>query len=111
MFTAVDPAFSKKETADNSSIITGMFKGMDLYILEITAGRFDPQELQEKILYHNRKYMPEKIGIEAVAAQTIISFNLRAELEKKGLSVMIEEIRQTGDKEQKIRKLIPLYYN
>lgn len=60
-----------------------MFKGMDLYILEITAGRFDPQELQEKILYHNRKYMPEKIGIEAVAAQTIISFNLRAELEKK----------------------------
>lgn len=56
---------------------------MDLYVLEITAGKFDPQELQDKILYHNRKYRPEKIGIEAVAAQTIISFNLRAELEKK----------------------------
>lgn len=95
VFTAVDPAFSKKETADNSSIITGMFKGMDLYILENTSGKFDPAELQAKILYHHRKYQPEKIGIEAVAAQTIIGFNLRAEMEKKGMSVVIHEIKQT----------------
>lgn len=111
IFTAVDPAFSKKETADNSSIITWMFKDMDLYILEITAWRFDPAELQSKILAHYMKYRPEKIGIEAVAAQTIIWFNLRAEMEKKNMSVTIEEIRQTWDKEQKIRKLIPLYNN
>lgn len=111
IFTAVDPAFSKKNTADNSSIITGMFINMDLYILEITAWRFDPAELQNKILYHYRKYKPEKIGIEAVAAQTIISFNLKAEMEKYWMSTMIDEIRQTWDKEQKIRKLIPLYSN
>ncbi len=111
IFTAVDPAFSKKDSADNSSIITGMFKDMDLYILEITAWKFDPAELQNKILYHYRKYKPEKIGIEAVAAQTIIWFNLRAEMEKHWMAVAIDEIRQTGDKEQKIRKLIPLYSN
>lgn len=111
IFTAVDPAFSKKETWDNSSIITGMYKWMDLYILEITAWKFDPKELQDKILYHTRKYNPEKIGIEAVQAQTIIWFNLRAEAEKQGIYLNVEELRQTGDKEQKIRKLIPLYSN
>ncbi|MBR4486735.1 hypothetical protein IKS57_05330 [bacterium] len=37
VFTAVDPAFSKKETADNSCIMTLGFDGMDAYILEYTA--------------------------------------------------------------------------
>ena len=86
-----------------------MFKDMDLYILEYTLGKFNPAELIDKLIYHFNKWNPEKMGIEAVQAQTIISFNLRAELEKKGKYVNIEEIRQTGDKETKIRKLIPLY--
>jgi predicted phage terminase large subunit-like protein len=111
IFTTCDPAFSKKDSADNSCIMTGMFKDMNLYILEYTFWKFNPAELQDKIIYHIKKYNPEKIGIEAYQAQTIISFNLRAELEKKGLYANIEEIKQTWDKETKIRKLIPLYRN
>jgi len=111
VFTVVDPAFSKSQSADNSSVITVMFKGMDLYVLEYTFGKFNPAELQDKILYHHRKYNPEKIGVEAFAAQTIIGFNLKAEMERQGMYSNIEEIRQTGDKESKIRSLIPLYRN
>lgn len=111
VFTVVDPAFSKSQSADNSSVITVMFKGMDLYVLEYTFGKFNPAELQDKILYHHRKYNPEKIGVEAFAAQTIVGFNLKAEMERQGMYSNIEEIRQTGDKESKIRSLIPLYRN
>ena len=111
VFTAVDPAFSKKETADNSCIMTLGFDGMDAYILEYTAWKYNPAELIDKIIYHYNKRNPEKIGIEAFQAQQIIWFNLKAEMERRWQSVLVEDIRQTQDKEAKIRKLIPLYRN
>ena len=111
IFTVCDPAFSKKDSADNTAIMTGMFDGMDMYILEYTFGKYDPAELIDKLIYHKNKRNPEKIGIESFQAQTIIGFNLRAELDRRGQYVDIVEIRQTQDKEAKIRKLIPLYRN
>jgi hypothetical protein len=67
--------------------------------------------MQEKILYHLNKRQPEKIGIEAFQAQSMIITFLKSEMRKRGKYTDIEEIRQTGDKESKIRKLIPLYKN
>jgi len=111
IFTACDPAFSKKDTADNTSIMTALFSGMDMYILEYTFWHFNPAELIDKLIYHNNKRHPEKIGIEAFQAQQMIWFNLKAELQRRWQYANIEEIRQTGDKELKLRKLIPLYRN
>jgi len=111
IFTACDPAFSKKSSADNSCIMTAGFDWMDMYILEYTAGKYNPAELIDKLIYHNSKRQPEKIGIEAYAAQQIIWFNLKAELERSWKSVCIEDITQSWDKETKLRKLIPLYRN
>jgi len=111
IFTACDPAFSKKDSADNSCIMTAWFDWMDMYILEYTVGKYNPAELIDKLIYHNNKRQPEKIWIESFQAQQIIWFNLKAELERKWQSVHIEDIRQSGDKETKLRKLIPLYRN
>lgn len=111
IFTACDPAFSKRDSADSTSIITWLFDWMDLYILEYTVGKYDPAELIDKLIYHKTKRNPEKIGIESFQAQQIIWFNLKAEMQRRWLYVDIEEIRQTADKEQKLRKLIPLYRN
>lgn len=111
IFTTVDPAFTKNRNSDYSCIITGKFIEDKMYILEYTVWRLDPWELIDKIIYHIRKRSPEKIGIEAYQAQTIIWFNLRNELEKQWLYCSVEDIKQTGDKESKIRKLIPLYRN
>lgn len=110
-FTTVDPAFSKKLSADDSAITTGKFIWDKLYILEQTAGKFDPAELEDKIMYHTKKWNPEKIGIEAVAAQTTIWFSLRNRLKKERIFKDVDDIRQIGDKEAKIRSLIPLYRN
>lgn len=84
---------------------------MDMYILEYSVGKYNPAELIDKLIYHKNKRNPEKIGIESIQAQQIIGFNLKAELQRRGQYVDIEEIRQTGDKEAKLRKLIPLYRN
>lgn len=109
IFTACDPAFSKKQSADYTAIVTAKFDWMDMYILEITQAKLDPAELIDKLIYHKTKRDPEKIGIESFQAQQMIWFNLKLELEKRWMYANIEEIKQTWDKETKIRKLIPLY--
>lgn len=109
VFTAVDPAFSKTHKADESAIITWMFSGECLYIIEYTVWKFDPWELIDHMVNHIMRWSPEKIWIEAYQAQVTINFNLKITLEKLWYYTPIEEIRQKGDKETKIRRLIPLY--
>ena len=111
VFTTVDPAFSKKDSADDSAITTAKFIWDKLYILEQTAGKFNPAELEDKIIYHTKKWKPEKIWVEAVAAQVTIWFSLRNRLKVEKLYQEVVDIRQSGDKEAKIRSLIPLYRN
>ena len=111
IFTAVDPAFSKKDKADFSSIITWAFIDDRMYILEYTVWRYDPWELQDHIIYHIKKRNPEKVWIESFQAQAIISYWLKNHLQKANIYCNIEEIRQHSEKEAKIRRLIPLYRN
>lgn len=111
IFTTCDPAFTKNTTSDYTAIMTWGFVWEDLYVLEYTQARLDPSETINKLIYHTKKRNPEKIGIEAFQAQTIIGHNLAIELEKQGLFTNITDIKQTGDKESKIRKLIYHYRN
>jgi hypothetical protein len=82
VFTACDPAFKKGMENDFTAIITAGFVNMDMYVLDVTVGRYDPGELIDKLVFHFNKRNPEKIGIEAYQAQSIIGFNLKAQLEK-----------------------------
>lgn len=111
IFTTCDPAFTKNTNSDYTAIVTWWFRGEELYILEYTQARLDPSELINKLIYHIRKREPERIWIEAFQAQQIIWHNLGIELEKHRLYTIIEDIRQTWDKEAKIRKLIYHYKN
>lgn len=111
MFTTVDPAFKPWEENDQTCIMTAWFLQDRMYIMEYTAGRFPADVMLEKIIYHIRKWSPEKIGIEAFQAQSMIVTFLKNALTKQGLYCNIEEIRQTWDKSTKIRKLIPFYRN
>lgn len=111
IFTAVDPAFKTGQENDQSCIMTVWLIGHEVYILEYTAGRFPADVLQEKIIYHIRKRNPEKVGIEAYQAQSMIGQFLKLELQKRWLYSNIVEIKQTGDKSTKLRKLISPYRN
>lgn len=105
IFTVIDPAFKQKQHNDESAIITGGFLQDELYILEITHGRFVASDLIDKIVYHARKWKPRKIGIEGYAAQTVLAQFLKKALTENKLFVPVDEIIQKGDKESKIREL------
>lgn len=109
IFTAVDPAFKQGQENDQTSIITWWFIDNKLYILEVTAWRFSADVMQDKIIYHIRKREPEKVGIEAFQAQSLIVTFLKQQLTRLWLYTTIEEITQTWDKLSKIRKLVPMY--
>lgn len=111
VFTTVDPAFSKNQQADRTAITTVKVLDDAIYVLEQTAGKYSPDELEDKIIYHARKWNPEKIWVEAMQAQVTISFSLKSRLQSEHLYIQVEELRQTNDKHAKIRALIPLYRN
>lgn len=112
ILTAVDPAFSKNKDSDESVITTAKMIWDNLYILEQTGGKFNPAELEDKIIYHIRKWQPEKLWVEAFQAQTTIAFSLKRRLKaEKIYRTEIVEIRQKWDKLSKIRSLIPWYRN
>ena len=48
----------------------------------------------EKIIYHILKRQPEKVGIEAYQAQSMINTFLKNELTKRRIFATIEEITQ-----------------
>ena len=111
-FTTCDPAFALKTTSDESVITTVKFFWDKMYILEQTSWKFDPAVLEDKMIYHIKKWDPEVIGVESIAAQVTIAFSLRRRLLKEEIhKTQIEEIRQRKDKNAKIRALIPLYRN
>jgi predicted phage terminase large subunit-like protein len=109
VFTAVDPAFSQKDSADDSAIVTGAFEGDKLYILEITAGHLDPFQLENEIIRHLKVWRSEKVGIESVQAQQAISFSLKHRISKENIPALCEDIPARQDKDLRIRRLIPLY--
>ena len=111
IFTVVDPAFSQKQDADYSCIITGVFDKDKLDVLEISNIKVDAYKLIEKIVYHCRKWGTQKIGIEAIQAQTVLAQMLKKTLVENRLYLSIHEIKQRGEKEMKIRKLVPLIRN
>ena len=66
ILTTVDPAFSKNKESDESVITTAKMIWDNLYILEQTGGKFNPAELEDKIIYHIRKWQPEKLWVETM---------------------------------------------
>lgn len=109
VFTTVDPAWTKQTYSDYTSIITGKFIDDKLYILKYTAWKFDPAESIDEIIKHIKLYNPEKIGVEAIQAKNVLSAPLNNTCKTMGIYANIEEIAQKGDKESRIRKLIPLF--
>jgi len=98
IYTVMDPAFKTKKENDETAIITGGFVDDTLYILEITHGRYHASDVINKVLYHANKWHPLKIGVEAVAAQTVLAQWLKKTLEENRNYTPVEEIRQTGNK-------------
>lgn len=113
IYTLVDPAISKRTTADFTVVISVAIDVLNrVYILEITRARLDPLETIKSIFAHYERWQPAFVGIETVAYQKALKFFLEEEKKRENSTVRsmcIQEIRPTIDKVTKIMKMQPKY--
>lgn len=113
IYTTVDLAISKKDSADETVIMTvGVAPNNVKYILEYTNARMDVFETIEEIFRHYDKYHdgnPGVFGVETVAYQAALVQLLKKEMFLRNKFFSIEEIKTSTNKEMKIRGLIHHY--
>ena len=113
IYTLVDPAISKKTTADFTVVVTIMVDELNrIFILEITRARLNPMETIKAIFAHYERWNPIYVGIESVSYQKALKFFVDEEKRKQTSSVRtmnVVEIKPTTDKITKIKKLQPKY--
>ena len=113
IYTLVDPAISKKTTADFTAVISVLMDYMNrVFILEITRARLDPIETIKVIFAHYERWQPVYVGIETTSYQKALKYFIEEEkrrYQSTVQSMQVMEIRPTVDKITKIKKLQPKY--
>ncbi len=113
VYAMVDLAISQKTSADNTSIqVIGKPLGSPyIYHLDEYTGRFDPLQVIDILFSLKVKYGSEltRVGIEGVQYQKALQYFIEEEQRKRGIYFSIEELKASGDKESRIRGLVPMY--
>jgi predicted phage terminase large subunit-like protein len=113
IYTLVDPAISKKTTADFTAILTVLVDDINrVFVLEITRARLDPIETIKAIFAHYERHHPYYVAIETTAYQKALKYFIEEEKRRQNSTVqsmMVVEIKPTIDKVTKINKLQPKY--
>lgn len=119
-FTLVDPAVSKKKTADNTVVLTVSKdrNGPNWYVREITAGHFDPHQTIAAMFDHASRYK-SSVNIEAVAFQAALeSFVLEEQRRRQATDenfkpFTVNQIKHAHaqKKEERIAGLVPFFKN
>jgi len=110
-FIAVDPALSEEKYADYSAMVcVGVDKNNTWYIRDIWREKVQPNRLIDQIFYWYEKWKPISIGLETVAYQRMLSYQINDEMKKRGVYIPIKELKHRDmSKEDRIRGLQPRY--
>lgn len=119
-FTLVDPAVSKKRTADETVVMTVSKdkSGPNWYVREYTSGRLDPQQTIVAMFDHAARYR-SSVNIEAVAYQASLQTFVLEEQRRRQAADMsfvpfvVNQIKHTHaqKKEERIAGLVPFFKN
>lgn len=108
-FAFLDPAISKKDTADFSAIaVIGRADNGNLYVLYAWIDRTSPLNLVEKVFEVYDKHKVVKFGIESNAFQAVIKTLVDERSRKDKVYIPTYEVKQISDKIMRIGKLSPL---
>lgn len=113
VYVAVDLAIAQAKHNDNTSIqVIGKLRDApEWYHLEEYTGKWDPAVTIE-ILFKIKKTWKDQlrcVGIESVGFQRSLRYQIEEIMKKTGDYFVIEDLKNTGKKEDRIRGLIPLY--
>lgn len=90
--SCVDAAYSVKQWADYTVIITAMIYGGRFYILNMKRGRFGEYELPQVIANVGYKWKPKRIAIEDSVGVKWMGRELRREMDKLRISIPVEYV-------------------
>lgn len=88
--TTVDAAYSTKNWADYTVIITALIYGGRFYILNMRRGRFSEYELPQVIASVGYKWKPKRIAIEDSVGVKWLQPEIRREMNKLQISIPLE---------------------
>lgn len=111
-YTFVDPAISVKQGADNSVVLTVAKEvyGPRWFRIREDAGRFTPDKVVNLVFAHQAEYKSQ-VFVETIAYQEALKYSIQEEQRKREKYFTINEIKPRGNKELRIRGLLPLYAN
>lgn len=108
---AIDPAISKKNTADYTGIVVaGKDVGHRIYILECVKKRLHPDEIIEEIFRLLEKWKVSAVGLENIAYQKMLILELRKQMQMRGKFFSLVELSARGEKEARIRSAMQARY-
>jgi predicted phage terminase large subunit-like protein len=110
----VDPAISKKDTADQTAIVVvgQPVRGLDrtqAYVLEAEAGHWSPYETTNRILALTQAWKPRLIRIEDVAWQRALKDIVEREAQLRGIRLpAVDPVKPERDKLRRAMGVAPL---
>jgi len=88
--TAIDTAYSTKQWADYTVILTALIFGGRFYIINMIRGRFNEFDLPKVIATAGQKWKPKRIAIEDSVGVKWMGRELRREMDKLQISIPVE---------------------
>lgn len=114
-YIAYDPAMpdrvGKRNKSDRSAIIVLATDNKEnWYVVKVYANRDTPSKNRQLIFNLAKKYKPNKVWMETIAAQRAMYMEIKEEMRKNSIKFPFDEIpSQSGSKEARIEQLQPLY--
>jgi phage terminase large subunit-like protein len=92
MVTVVDTAYSVKQWADYTVILTANIYGGRFYVVNMVRGRFNEYELPAVIAMAGQKWKPKRIAIEDSVGVKWMGRELIREMDKLSIKIPIEYV-------------------
>jgi phage terminase large subunit-like protein len=108
-YILVDPAHSKKNSADYTVMeVIGLAPDQNYYRLDAVRDRMNLTQRTNKLFELHRIHNPRSVGYERYGMQSDIE-HIQTEMERRNYRFQITELGGTLAKEDRIKKLIPVY--
>lgn len=111
-FLTLDPAISLEQSADFTVFnICAIDSSNNLYIIKIDRGKYLPDQIIKKLFEYNKIYNISMNGIEVVAFQKTLRYQINDMMRATGHFINIAELKHDNrqSKESRIRGLQPRY--
>ena len=104
VFVSCDPAFSQRQRADFSAIVTvGVDQENSWWVLETAHGRWRVDELIARLFDTYKRWTPDSMSLEVVGVAQSLLQAVHNESAKTGIFLPLREIKSKGETDKKGR--------